>query len=278
MKKYYFGSRKRQNYYESWYFKHVFGNETVIFIPGICYTEEKQEAYIRVIINNESTYIPYSLDQFYAKEDELFIQIGGNIFTKRGCRICIHKNGLSLDGVIRYGRLNGIRYNAMGPISLIPFNQCSYSVISMDHALYGVLQNNDHMYSLNEGRGFIAAGHGKKLPNNYIWTQCNNFKRPFTSIIVSVADVDLKNVMFEGVIAIVWYKGREYRFATYLGAKLHACTKNKIVITQNDMILKVYFKDKKVHYFFAVNSHALINEKTVKAVTTSKMDANHFLP
>lgn len=270
--------KKRQNYFEGWYFKHVFGNEILVFIPGIQVRDGKEEAFIKVILNNQSTYIPYAIDQFYAKEDELFIQIGGNIFTRRGIKLCIHQKGIDIDGVIRYGKFNKVRYNIMGPLSFIPIIDSYHAIISMDHALYGSLQIKEKQYTVNEGRGYIESHHGKRLPNNYIWTQCNNFKEPFTSIMTAVADIVCHNILFQGVFAIVLYKGKEYRFATYLGAKVHKCTKNKIILTQKNMLLKISIAEQKIHYYFSLEDRVLIDETTTKGSVTSVMDVDHFLP
>ncbi|MDO5293025.1 MAG: tocopherol cyclase family protein [bacterium] len=301
MKKYYYGTNKKNNYFEGWYFKHVFNGQTIIFIPGISYTNNTKEAFIQVIVNDKSTFIPFSLDQFHAKKEELFIQIGGNLFTKRGIKICIHKCGLDIDGVIRYGKLNTLRYSIMGPLELIPLLECSHQVISMDHAIYGSLTVNGEELEVNRGRGYIESDHGNSFPENYIWSQCNHFKQPFTSVMVAVADVLLRKILFQGTIAVVLYKGKEYRFATYLNAKVRECTKNKIILTQNTMILKVHLcKNKavklsapkngsmirtihenvnsKVHYYFEVNHHVLLDEVCELASYESIIHSKHYLP
>ncbi|MDO5519312.1 MAG: tocopherol cyclase family protein [bacterium] len=301
MKKYYYGINKMNHYFEGWYFKQVFNGQTIVFIPGISYANETKEAFIQVIVNDISTFISFSIDEFYAKKDELFIQIGGNIFTKRGIKICIHKCGINIDGVIRFGKLNPLKYSIMGPLQWLPLLECSHNIISMDHSVYGHLTIDGKAIVISRGRGYIESDHGRSFPKNYIWSQCNQFTEPFTSIMVAVADVLIHKVMFQGTIAVILYKGIEYRFATYLNVKVKVCTKNKIVLTQNGMILKVHLcknnhvklmapkngsmartihenVNSKVHYYFEVNHRVLLDEICDVASYESVMDVNHFLP
>lgn len=57
-------------------------------------------------------------------------------------------------------------------------------------------------------------------------------------LILSVADIPLGSFHFTGIIAAVWWKGREYRLATYLGAKVLKIKERELVIQQGKMILR----------------------------------------
>lgn len=55
---------------------------------------------------------------------------------------------------------------------------------------------------------------------------------------LSIADIPVLGMHFNGIICIVLWQGREYRLATYLGARV-VCIRNGVVrITQRNMELE----------------------------------------
>ena len=56
---------------------------------------------------------------------------------------------------------------------------------------------------------------------------------------LSVADIPMAGIHFTGVIGVILWKGKEYRLATYLGAKVVQIQNGKIRIMQGDMELEV---------------------------------------
>lgn len=56
---------------------------------------------------------------------------------------------------------------------------------------------------------------------------------------LSVADIPLAGLHFTGIIGVVLWKGREYRIATYLGARAVKIERGLIRIVQRDLELEV---------------------------------------
>ena len=55
---------------------------------------------------------------------------------------------------------------------------------------------------------------------------------------LSVADIPLAGFHFQGVIGVVLWRGREYRLATYLGARVVRRQNGLIKVVQGDMELE----------------------------------------
>lgn len=117
----------------------------------------------------------------------------------------------------------------MGPFKFIPFMQCRHSVQSMSHKVSGEISVNNQTFKFENGIGYIEGDCGRSFPKKYIWTQCcfrNN------SLMLSVADIPFLGIHFTGVISIVLLGGKEYRIATYLGAKIKQIGENSVTVKQ----------------------------------------------
>lgn len=55
---------------------------------------------------------------------------------------------------------------------------------------------------------------------------------------LSVADIPVAGIHFTGIIAVVMWKGKEYRLATYLGARAVQIKDNAVRIVQGNMMLE----------------------------------------
>ena len=95
---------------------------------------------------------------------------------------------------------------------------------------------NGQEYSFQNALGYWEGDRSKSFPKRYIWTQCCF---PEGSLMLSVADIPLAGSYFTGIIGFVLWKGKEYRIATYLGARV-VQIQNKIVrIIQGSLELEV---------------------------------------
>lgn len=57
---------------------------------------------------------------------------------------------------------------------------------------------------------------------------------------LSVADIPIAGMHFTGIIGVVLWQGKEYRLATYLGAKAVKIQNRRIRIVQGDMELEAW--------------------------------------
>lgn len=95
---------------------------------------------------------------------------------------------------------------------------------------------NGQEYSFQNALGYWEGDRSKSFPKRYIWTQCCF---PEGSLMLSVADIPMAGSYFTGIIGFVLWKGKEYRIATYLGARV-VQIQNKIVrIIQGSLELEV---------------------------------------
>ena len=220
-------NNKNKTYFEGWYFKHVAkDNRThLVAIPGISINANDSHAFIQLITGEpfKPHYIRYDLDAFRYDADMDAIFIGPNRFSMKGVVLDIKSEGIELKAKITYHNISPIHSsffspNIMGFFSYFKFMQCNHDVLSMDHDLSGVLNINGKSYSLDKGKGYIEKDWGSSFPSEYIWLQCNHFDKDI-KLFVSIAHIPFLGSSFLGFISVFTFRGEEYRFATYNGAK-----------------------------------------------------------
>lgn len=62
---------------------------------------------------------------------------------------------------------------------------------------------------------------------------------------LSVADIPFCGFHFTGVISVIHYQGKEYRIATYLGARVVSIRDGEVVVKQGGKLLTVKRLEKK---------------------------------
>ncbi len=219
----------KNEYFKGWYFKCAAENQTVAFIPSFHCHDSEKKIFLQIITDNEAFCLPFS--QMRYSENSLSVITGKNIFSEKGIKLNIETNRLTAKGALRFGKLSPIRYNIMGPFKFVPFMQCRHSVYSMSHRADGKITLNGKQYVFHNGAGYIEGDCGTSFPSRYIWTQCG-FSNG--SLMLSVADIPVFGFGFTGIIGIVMLNGKEYRIATYLGAKLKYIGSNTVVVSQGD--------------------------------------------
>lgn len=150
-------------------------------------------------------------------------------FSDAGFSLDLCENGVSAAGEVRFGPLSPIRYDIMGPFRFMPFMQCRHSVYSMRHRADGCIRINGTRYEFRDALGYIEGDRGRSFPREYAWTQCFF---DGGSLMLSVADIPLAGVHFTGVIGVISLRGKEYRLATYLGARAVKTADNEVVVRQ----------------------------------------------
>ena len=127
----------------------------------------------------------------------------------------------------------------MGPFRFFAGMQCSHGVISMGHSLRGTLELNGERLDFSNGIGYIETDRGRSFPSAYLWTQCVWGGAERGSLMLAVATVPLPVAGFTGCIGSILYGGREYRLATYRGARIEAWSSSGAVIRQGTYRLDV---------------------------------------
>ncbi|MDF2804212.1 MAG: hypothetical protein K0S61_4117 [Anaerocolumna sp.] len=235
-----------KRYFEGWYFKHQIGNQVIAFIPGINLgADGKKKGFIQIISNENSYYIDFPYERCKFNRKKCYVKIGANVFSKKGIKVNLHTPDIQITGKIKYGSLERIKYCIMGYYRYLPFMECKHEVISMKHSLKGYLNIFDNRLKLTEGRGYIEKDWGHSFPSQYTWLQCNRFKGEDASFMLSIAKIPYLGFEFLGCICVIHYKGKEYRFTTYLGVKIKCATKTEIYLKQGKYKLIIFLDQEK---------------------------------
>lgn len=235
------GEGKRGPYFEGWYFKHQSPEgRTLALIPAFHVDAAGDAgASIQIIGDTGSWWLEYPDTAFWAAKDRFRVRVGDSYFGASGIELEIERDGLSLKGSLRYGPFSCIASDIMGPFRLFGGMQCAHGVLSMRHSLHGRLVLNGEQYDFSNGVGYIETDRGRSFPDKYLWTQCIWQGSEMGSLMLAVASIPLPVGGFTGCICAIQHQGREYRLATYRGARIEAWSARGAVIRQGQYRLAV---------------------------------------
>ena len=222
------------SYFYGWYYRCQSDTQTLAIIPSVHKTKDGNHCAIQLIMDAEAFHVPFPYRDF--RKDRSQIEIGSNRFGDEGIHLDIHTPELHAIGDLRFGPFSPLRYDIMGPFRYVPFMQCRHSVFSMKHTVHGEISINGMPYIFRDATGYMEGDRGHSFPKEYIWTQCSF---PEGSLMLSVADIPFGPFRFTGIIGIVHLHGKEYRIATYLGAKPVRITPGKIIVRQGNFTLTI---------------------------------------
>lgn len=235
------------DYFYGWYLKCQSPMQSLAVIPAAHINEENSRCSIQ-IITDEGTYSAAfpawtfmrksagsNVYKLHKNQMGQAIVIGDNIFCEKGVRLSICTPKLQAYGCLHFRGLTPLKYDIMGPFAMVPFMECYHSVYSMYHQVDGAVTVNGKNYVFQNALGYWEGDRGCSFPKEYLWTQCT-FEDG--ALMLSVADIPMAGFHFTGIIGVVWWKGREYRLATYLGAKIKWLSKGMVCVCQGDMELE----------------------------------------
>lgn len=159
-----------------------------------------------------------------------------------------NKDEVEISGTLHFSNLTPLKYDIMGPFILMPFMECRHSVYSMLHRVNGSIYVNGKEYAFENAYGYWEGDSGSSFPKEYAWTHSfiegeeGNIEG---SLMLSVADIPLAGLHFTGIIGFVLWKGKEYRFATYLGARVVQKENATLLIRQGTMELEARLLESK---------------------------------
>lgn len=216
-----------QSSFYGWYYRIQSDTDTLAMIPAYHKNGDKGFCSIQMITEENSWQVAFPYEEL--KKSGRHIQIGLNQFGERGINLKLQTEELTAFGKLQFGPFTHIRYDIMGPFRYIPFMECYHTIRSMKHLVNGHLKINQTEYNFENAIGYMEGDHGRSFPKHYAWTQCFF---PEGSLILSVAEIPLYAFKFTGIIAVVMWQGKEYRFATYLGAKVLRIQSGEVIIKQ----------------------------------------------
>ena len=240
------------DYFCGWYFKCQSDAQTLAVIPAVHRTNGEKSCSIQLITETASWNLCFPYSDF--QKNASFIAIGKNQFREQGIVLNLHSSELSASGFLQFGKFTPIRYDIMGPFRYIPFMECRHSVFSMKHSVTGKIIVNGIPYTFRDDVGYLEGDRGRSFPKEYAWTQCSFHDG---ALMLSIADIPLGSYHFTGVIGIILWRGKEYRLATYLGAKAVKIEGGEMIVQQNNMCLTVRQLEKSAHPLYAPASGAM---------------------
>lgn len=217
-----------------WYLKCQSDTQTLAVIPAVHNAGGKRTCSIQIITDNEAWTVTFNADIFRRTRRNIFI--GENQFGEKGIRLAIHTPQLNIRGKLNFGSLSPLKYDIMGPFAFVPFMECRHSVWSMRHLVRGNVCINGNKYSFQNAWGYWEGDRGRSFPKEYVWTQCC-----FSggSLMLSVADIPVAGIHFTGIIGFILWRGKEYRIATYLGARAVQIQNKMVWVIQGNLELEI---------------------------------------
>lgn len=229
------------NTFEGYYIKVAQGEKSfaVIFGRNRC---GRRHSFIQIVTLEKSFKFDFDYKNYSAKQKPFLVRVGNNRADTTGLYLDIDIGGTRITADFAFEKFSPPRYNAMGIFKYFPFMECKHKVISMTHGAKGSIVINGIKEDFN-GIGYIEGDAGRSFPDKYFWTQSNIDKE--TSVMVSCARIPYLGLKFIGTICIVHLNGREYRLATYLGARVKIFLQNEILIEQRKLRLEIKVHDAK---------------------------------
>lgn len=227
-----------------WYFRCRSQGQILALIPAVHTAGGRRSGSLQIISGAGTRTVSFPGESVLVDEHRPYAVLGDSVFSESGIRLHESREGLSLRGELRFGPLTPLRYHIMGPFCRVPFLECRHSVVSMRHTVSGSLCINGEEYSFPDGLGYLEGDRGRAFPRRYAWTQCFF---PGGSLMLSVADVPFGPGSFTGIISVVRMDGKEYRLATYLGARAVKIRDGEIVLRQGALTLSAALLEKSAY-------------------------------
>lgn len=234
-------------FFEGWYFKQQSGQNMIAFIPAF-HTgwDKKRTGSVQIITPDASCYIELPGNEISISRRPFAVRAGNSVFSMKRLELNIQNDSVSVTGRLQYRDLTLPQTDIMGPYRFVPFMECRHSVFSLAHTVEGSLMVNGRLMEFTGGAGYMEGDRGRSFPKRYVWTQCSWFENgragshpdsaPY-ALMLSAAEVKPLGKPFIGIIGFVYYKGREYRIATYKGAEVIAVGGGILSVRQGDYTL-----------------------------------------
>lgn len=244
----------KKEYFHGWYYKVQTDRKTLAAIAASHISGESETCSVQLITDDSTWEAVYPISEYCSHENGRHLEIGGSVFTMDGITLDIDSGGTRIRGSLRFTGLTPIPYDIMGPFALVPFMECRHTIISMCHRVDGELEINGETLCFENALGYIEGDRGSSFPSVYAWTQCC-FENG--SLFLSVADIPLGKMHFTGIIGIVLIGEKQYRIATYLGAKPVSIRGGTVTVRQGGLTLTASLIRKKAHPLRAPVSGAM---------------------
>lgn len=203
---------KKSDKFFGWYFKLQKDDLIVAFIVSMHRTKNSKYAMLQVVTDDGD--YSFKFDEFNELKP-MGLKIGASEFNCGGIKVDIDgENKISAD--VDFGKFTPIKGDIMRPFKILPRMECRHGIVSMKHKISGNVTINGKKMNFDDGVGYIECDSGRSFPSDYCWTHGMDGD---ISVMAAVARIPYLGLRFRGVICNVLYDGKQYRLATYNGAK-----------------------------------------------------------
>ena len=223
--------------FEGYYVKACDGVNSVAVIFG-CNKGKGSTSFIQVVTKDGSFNIDFEYAKYSASEKPFCVTVGENFACEKEMVLSTKE----ISGRLRFGKFCPLKYDIMGYFKYFPFMECKHKVVSMHHTVSGQLAIGGRTYNFENAHGYIEGDCGHSFPQKYFWTQCGNFPTGQylpVSVMASAARIPYLGLRFLGTTCVVQIGQKQYRLATYLGARIKTFGLAALVITQGRKLLKI---------------------------------------
>jgi len=231
--------KTKKRFFEGWYFKISDKDCAAAFIPSYHIDKYgKRSVFVQFINNHQSMWFEFKDDLVKLKKP-LQIHIGNNIFGLEKISFDCSQQGTRVKAEITFRQPKFLRNDIMGIFKYMPFMECRHKVYFISSEAEGYIEHNGNRMVFDKAIGYLESDSGVSFPNQYLWTQCNGIgdQGEKFSIMLSIADIPYLRRNFLGCICSINYSNKEYRLATYKGAKVISLTENFAKIRQGNYVL-----------------------------------------
>lgn len=222
------------SYFCGWYYRSQSAEQTLAVIPSVHRTGNDRFCAIQVITDRDTFYARFPHSAFHAEGRRIWLE--NNVFSPEGIRLDIRRPGLEITGSLAFGPFTPLGYDIMGPFRYVPFLQCRHRVYSMHHSVNGSIRVNGESFVFRDATGYLEGDRGRSFPKEYAWVYG---RLPRGALMLSVAHIPLAGLHFTGIIGAVLLDGKEYRLATYLGARAISLRGGELRISQGRQRLTI---------------------------------------
>ena len=231
---------KKCPYFEGWYIKQQGEKGMFAVIPSFHIDKNgEKKAWIQLITDCRSYAFSFPAREYFRSKNRFLIRIGKNVFSENGIFLDLEQNGVTIHGRLYFGRFTPPSSDIMGPFRFFSM-ECSHGVESFCHRVDGQVVINRRIYQFENGRGYIERDSGCSFPSEYFWSHTSFGTGGKNCIMAAAARIPLPlGKSFFGCIAAIRAGNKEYRMATYRGARVVSCQNGLLVLKQGKSRLEI---------------------------------------
>lgn len=210
--------------FEGWYFRISDAKVSLAIIIGLSRGKDEEKVFIQVFdtLFNTMEIVSYPILALQYHDDPFIIKIQQSVFTMD--YIYLEDQKLSWQGTLHIQKAKALEYSLyaptiMGPFAYLKTMECNHGILNLGSRVTGELMVNKQRYDIN-GICYQEKDWGTSFPSQYIWLQSNYCLTKKAILFLSCATIPLRVLSFIGVIIVLVIDNKEYRFASYYGARV----------------------------------------------------------